>query len=251
MKSITEPHFLFLRPEATKLFVQNSAIGKLDLFNRIRKSRSREDIVLDVGAAEDMPVRRWIFLFYWLTCSYSAVDDREITALSNAVNSDEIALFDGGDVVGGYRLEQRLDYLGSTTNRFHSDLRGQKLLIAPDGRISDPTGFESQQSTAFGYLTLAGEIRMNINASCIRNGTYCLDQHIFRGGHGEVWRARRVMPGGLVDQNHSFILKRMHIKGRPDILKCALREIFFGVKFNAVSNVARYVTYFNTDDDYW
>ena len=198
-----------------------------------------------------MSVACWIFLLHWLICGFWALEDREIAAISSAINSDEIALFSGGDVVGGYRLDQRLDYLGSTTNKFRSKNHGQKLLVAPDGRIADPNGFETQQATAFGYLTLAGEIRMNINASCIRNGTYCLDQHIFRGGHGEVWRARRVMSGGFVDQNHSYILKRMHIRGRPDILKCALREIFYGLKFNAVSNVARYVTYFNTDDDYW
>ena len=178
----------------------------------------------------------------------------------------QVVAYNHGDVIGEYKLEQRLDYLG--TEWFHHDFSQMNLLIGPGGHtaghgttgetavngVTGVTGiapFEREQATSFGYLTLLNEIRMDVNASCIRNGTFCLDQHIFRGGHGEVWRARQISLSGIVDQNSSFILKRMHIKNRPDILRCALREIHFGTILSGVSNVARFVSHFKTDDDYW
>jgi hypothetical protein len=193
-----------------------------------------------------MLLRSLHFLLLWPVSANTIDSSGDTTSLTVNQNFNQVAAFDHGDVVGEYKLEQRLDYLGSETEWFHDNHPGQKLLVAPDNRSP-----EIVQSSTFGYLTVEKEIRMNVNASCIRNGTYCLDQHIFRGGHGEIWRARQILPGGIVDQKSSFILKRMHVKDRPDILKCARREIFFGEKLRGVVNVARFITFFHTDDDYW
>ena len=64
-------------------------------------------------------------------------------------------------------------------------------------------------------------------------------------------RAHRVGADGKVEQHTSFVLKRMHVAGRPDILRCALREVYFGELLQGVRGVARYVSYFSDDDDYW
>jgi hypothetical protein len=83
--------------------------------------------------------------------------------------------------------------------------------------------------------------------SCLEAG-FCLEEHIFKGGHGEVWRAFK--PN---QPNQSYILKRMHVRNKPDILRCALREIFFGTQLREElpDNVAKYETYFILNDDYW
>ena len=44
----------------------------------------------------------------------------------------------------------------------------------------------------------------------------------------------------------------MHVRGRPDILRCALREIFFGSQLRSIyRKVARYESYFVVGGDYW
>ena len=181
----------------------------------------------------------------------AVLSNGEISTIPIAQKVNQVVTYDHGDTIGEYKLEQRLNYLGIAGSQAHRDFKGTNLMIAPLEYASGTAASIVEQSTLFGYLTLLNEIRLDVNASCIRNGTYCLDQHIFRGGHGEVWRARKISPDGVVDRNSSFILKRMHVKDRPDILRCALREIHFGSKLSGVSSVARFVTYFNTESDYW
>ena len=181
----------------------------------------------------------------------AVLSNGEISTIPIAQKVNQVVTYDHGDTIGEYKLEQRLNYLGIAGSPAHRDFKGTNLMIAPLEYASGTAASIVEQSTLFGYLTLLNEIRLDVNASCIRNGTYCLDQHIFRGGHGEVWRARKISPDGVVDRNSSFILKRMHVKDRPDILRCALREIHFGSKLSGVSSVARFVSYFNTESDYW
>lgn len=80
---------------------------------------------------------------------------------------------------------------------------------------------------------------------------FAIDQNIFKGGHGEIWRGRKITKDGIIDKTTSYILKRMHIYNRPDILRCALREIYFGRRLRGVHEVARYVTNFVIVNDYW
>jgi serine/threonine protein kinase len=174
----------------------------------------------------------------------------EVAVIPISENVNQVVIYNGGDVVGEFKLEQRLDYLGTSKPRFRG-YDQQMLLGSTANQRTGNMAFDIEQSVSFGYLTLLNEIRIDMNASCIRNGTFCLDVHIFRGGHGEVWRGRKISREGLVDKNRSYILKRMHIDDRPDILRCVLREIYFGSKLKGVSDVARYVSYFATVTDYW
>jgi serine/threonine protein kinase len=173
----------------------------------------------------------------------------EVAVIPISENVNQVVIYNGGEVVGEFKLEQRLDYLGAKT--LFRDYDQRMLLGSTANQRTGNMAFDIEQSVSFGYLTLLNEIRIDMNASCIRNGTYCLDVHIFRGGHGEVWRGRKISREGLVDKNRSYILKRMHIDDRPDILRCVLREIYFGSKLKGVSDVARYVSYFATVTDYW
>ena len=190
-------------------------------------------------------------LLIWSTQYRAVGGSGEIVTIPTSGGITQVIAYQHGDVIGDYKLEKRLDYIGTAGEWAHDALNAKNLLMAPDGQVAHTTALEIEQSARFGYLTLLNEIRVDVNASCVRNGTFCLDQHIFRGGHGEVWRARKISANGIVDQNSSFILKRMHVKNRPDILRCALREIHFGTKLRGVSKVARFVSSFNTDDDYW
>lgn len=174
----------------------------------------------------------------------------EIAVIPISENAHQVVIYNGGEVVGEFKLEQRLNYLGASKAHFR-DNDQQVLLGTAANQRTGNMAFDLEQSVSFGYLTLLNDVRIDMNASCVRNGTYCLDVHIFRGGHGEVWRGRKISREGLVDKNRSYILKRMHIDDRPDILRCALREIYFGSKLRGVSDVARYVSYFATVTDYW
>eukprot|EP01039_Chlorochromonas_danica_P001208 gene1208-1318_t len=50
---------------------------------------------------------------------------------------------------------------------------------------------------------------------------------------------------------NTFILKRMKTKHRPDIKRCALREIYFGQLLRGQSNYPQFITHFIKDEDYW
>jgi serine/threonine protein kinase len=88
--------------------------------------------------------------------------------------------------------------------------------------------------------------------SCIRNGSFHINHQIFKGGHGDVYRAYKLSNDGEhIDQNKFYILKRMSIVNRPNILLCAHREIYFGETLHGMASVARYESYFVTPTDYW
>jgi serine/threonine protein kinase len=99
------------------------------------------------------------------------------------------------------------------------------------------------------YLILHLSTYLRFN-SCL-NDDYCIDDLIFHGGHGDVYRARHVKDNDILDLNSSYILKRMRIKDKPNILRCALREIYYGNLLKDSSNVATFYQHFVIDDDYW
>ena len=151
-------------------------------------------------------------------------------------------------------LSERIDYLGAPSDGllqtgvtlYDGSVDGEVLMLPP------PPSSLVDLDRRFGYLTVMNDVRVRSNASCVRgDGRYCIDDKLFKGGHGEVWRAHRVSADGKVEQHTSFVLKRMHVAGRPDILRCALREVYFGELLQGVRGVARYVSYFSDDDDYW
>ncbi|CAM9229893.1 unnamed protein product, partial [Ectocarpus fasciculatus] len=80
---------------------------------------------------------------------------------------------------------------------------------------------------------------------------YCVGKKFFVGGHGEVWRASRYAADGTGSADVSFVLKRMLVKDKPNIFRCALREIYFGDLLKEELRVARYETFFIVGDEYW
>lgn len=153
-----------------------------------------------------------------------------------------------GDRVGDFRLVQRLDVLGVERQYSHDYYLNKIYKLAP------PL-YESTTSTdvdeANNQITFVEDVYLDENSKNIRNGSFYLNLNIFNGGHGEIWRANKISKEGLLDRNISFVLKRMHIKGKPQILRCALREIYYGEMFRGYPRIARYVTYFTTEEDYW
>jgi hypothetical protein len=146
-----------------------------------------------------------------------------------------------GELVNNYQIFDRIDYLGYQ-KRFRKDSELHTYLSMPS------VNGEGLQNAS---LTPVREVRVDANDSCIQNGTYCLKDHIFRGGHGDVYRAHWLLDDGKVDESTSYVLKRMNVHDRPDIEKCALREIFFGMSLKHLPLVSRFVTYFTQESDYW
>jgi hypothetical protein len=112
---------------------------------------------------------------------------------------------------------------------------------------------------------IRGEIMVNQTRDNNTTRQYYLKDKLFLGGHGEIWRAKvaAVIPptssssssssiansssSSSPDTDYSeshYILKRMYVKNKPNILRCALREIFFGTRLRSDKLVARFVTHF-------
>ena len=162
-----------------------------------------------------------------------------------------------GEIIGDFVLIQRLDLLGVKKEYSH-----EYYVPAPNGLLLPAKNDLSASNlsrrsdigidSSSGTLTVAQNIRLgNGQSTFIRNGSYYLESNIFNGGHGEIWRAHLVDKDGILELNSSFVLKRMHVKDKPNILRCALREIFFGEITKGFAKVARYISNFQTEEDYW
>lgn len=101
---------------------------------------------------------------------------------------------------------------------------------------------------------ISGVLMVNQTRDNNTTRQYYLKDKLFLGGHGEIWRAKvaAVIPStssssSSPDTDYSeshYILKRMYVKNKPHILRCALREIFFGTRLRSDKLVARFVTHF-------
>ena len=79
--------------------------------------------------------------------------------------------------------------------------------------------------------------------SCIRNGTFCLHEHIFKGGHGDIFRSYKYQQDKqTINKDISYVLKRMNIVNKPHIIRCAEREIYFGLLLQGQPHMPRLVT---------
>ena len=167
---------------------------------------------------------------------------------------------EGGDMVmGDYILEEIVEVIGlaltvSTLSHSYSS-----LIPSYSDTLSKVVSLPllSNISHASNYLSLLHEIRLQRNSSCIVNATFCIDNIVAKGGHGLVYRGRRVgrqYGSPVVDQNQSsLIFKRMHV-ARVAIMKCAAREIYFGKKLTPAiggTHTARFETSFMHADDLW
>ena len=160
-------------------------------------------------------------------------------------------------IVGNYELIQHINTLGlsivhsrdsSSLSRTQDldmvqSLSSNLLQLTAGGEVDVESGLTI--TAASGKTVVQGNSGSSSSSHCIGDD-FCLNENIFRGGHGDVWTAFKVSNGV------SYILKRMHVKGRPDILRCALREIYFGSQLRSVyRRVARFETYFILDENYW
>ena len=201
-----------------------------------------------------------------LISAWFADSSEEVSGLryDEDINSYRLLLVEG-QVIGDYQLDKRVSILGlSTVYSRDSASRSRDshslgasaekvwdvesgfslttLSTAADSSPEKPSGPIEISELADEPATATG------STSCIDTGEFCLNENIFRGGHGEVWRAyKRSVPGT------SYILKRMNIRDRPAIEMCAKREIYFGSsqRSRGSDRIARYETYFIIGDDYW
>lgn len=166
-----------------------------------------------------------------------------------------------GERVNEFQLEWRLDSLGveKIFARDHSYFG-----IAPpppppeeeeDGALTSlteitfpPQGIGVGVGVGVGGVGIGGQEE---EEEVMKDRNYYLNRKIFLGGHGEIWLAKRILSDGHLELNSSYVLKRMHWKDRPAILRCALREIYFGELLQTNQRIAKYISYFQLHDDYW
>lgn len=186
-----------------------------------------------------------------------------------------------GDVIGNdreqYRLEEHLDYLG--LDKYHREadaLDGFALLPFSSSSLLDaspayntlpssaPSTMESSSTTKrvvqvnIAALNDSSDARGLINQGiniknskeCTR-GDFCLNKNIFLGGHGEIWRGNRISRSDYIELNTSYILKRMHIKNKLEIQRCAEREIYFGNLLKGNLLFTQLDSYFSSPEDVW
>ena len=166
-----------------------------------------------------------------------------------------------GDLIGQYQLRERLDILG-VEKTYVTDYDSAADIIeygsysgigdryASKNYLPSSRDDDADSDQHLDLSTING-IHVNASDESVKNGQFYLNRKIFLGGHGEIWLGRRILENGNVDLDTDFVLKRMHIKDRPDILRCALREIHFGMHLRDNPRMARYITHFELEGDYW
>lgn len=175
---------------------------------------------------------------------------KEATPLRNS--SGELLTADlkrVGETVGNFKLIQKLEVLGVPRYYYREDNWGydeeRPHLLSYSKTSPDYT-------TAQEYLpSVQQEYLQYRKGYCIRSGSFCLDENIFHGGHGDIWRAHKVDENDFLNDKELFVLKRMRVKNRPDILRCAEREIYFGELLKNDPLTVRYDSHFRYEDDYW
>ena len=174
---------------------------------------------------------------------YLLANTSTLTSISN------LPRFQVGDVVDDFKLVQKLETLG-LNKIYHSDVSWDisNLYLAPNLSAVYQSNNDSSQNIIDNSLVKSSNQH---RSKCFENQSFCLDENIFHGGHGEIWRAHKVNRVGIVNLDSTYILKRMHVRDRNDILHCAKREIYFGNLLADRSSFARFITYFTTEDDYW
>ena len=177
-----------------------------------------------------------IILLLLIIICINGKNDLMLIDQSNDLN-DKYSL-DKGDNIDEFKIEERLEYLGlpsiywfdideiindkslevndkssktivSTTSNMLSIYNSKPLL--PDSTLllttttttTTTSSITASLSASSGYITLLKQLRsFELNSTCIRNGTFCIDQLIFKGGHGDVYRANKLKDGNI-DYNSS------------------------------------------------
>lgn len=162
---------------------------------------------------------------------------------TSLAQDDDLAIFQSGDLLGSFKLKQRIDVLGLKKMQTHNFRQSISQFREQNPSLPEITGMYTSCSSS--------AVDTSLEDDCIRISSYCLGKKFFVGGHGEVWRASLFVPRKAAASDQSFILKRMVVKNKPHIYRCALREIYFGDSLKNEYHVARYETFFIHDGDYW
>jgi serine/threonine protein kinase len=170
---------------------------------------------------------------------------------SNAVAFNNLS---EGDIIrnkaGDFILHQRLDFLG-----LHEAYVGEDTTFLLAGSSMSPSDSALTSTAHNKDISLFKQaFRINKeNIDSIKNGNFHLNEKIFFGGHGEIWLAHKVLKNGEIDLTQTFVLKRMNLRNRPDILRCALREIYFGEMLQRDDDprTTHLIAHFLHQDDYW
>lgn len=197
-----------------------------------------------------------LFLFIFIPISISDAKSRyDVVAIPplNDIddNSDFVpSIVSSGKQIDEYVLESRIDYLGISGCDSKNDFVYTRNSANLDNTVLVPNAV-----AAFGDITNNSPFSKQKkckNYAFVGNDSFILNRHIFKGGHGEIWRGFKT-DGGDEDMKSNYILKRMHIVNNTNILQCALREIYFNKILLDLPRVARFVTYFKSNDahDIW
>ena len=161
-----------------------------------------------------------------------------------------------GDRVRNFELAERLDRLGSKALQpqypiryhFHHGPHHDDDLLKLD------EGVEVLGESRDAVTPSIGSRHHPALQQCLENSTFCMEEHIFHGGHGEIWRAYRIDEAtNEMVTDELYVMKRMITLNRPDILRCALREIYFGKLLQNRSSFPRFITHFTVAEksEYW
>eukprot|EP01038_Epipyxis_sp_PR26KG_P012424 gene12424-16666_t len=178
---------------------------------------------------------------------------------SQLINEDYL-----GYIINEYYLYQKLENLGiiklySRIDDWHEhDASSIKLLPSSDPSVNNNVQLTNEvnaitvaNSPMYSGLVKPNEKYYDCGRNDSQTGSFCLDENIFNGGHGEIWRAHKLNKQGYFNQRITYVLKHMRAKNRNSIHLCALREIYFGILLRDIATVARFETSFILDDDYW
>lgn len=176
-----------------------------------------------------------------------------------------------GDRVSNFQLVERIQTLGQRGQqhamRYHWHY---SLPQSSDSHHLLPVRDENNKLEADENIDAIIEANPNINigsseitpsipraenrSHCFLNSSFCMEDNIFHGGHGDIWRAHRIdETTGDILPDELYVMKRMLVLERPDILRCALREIYFGKLLQQRSSFPRFVTFFTIPQtgEYW
>lgn len=177
---------------------------------------------------------------------YSLEQDEKLNESTLVVLKESIYnYYSAGQNVQGYSLDEFIDIVGySTKEKYWNNFPAvSNALLSQSG--DDNRGLSKVKRQA------------PIPSDClVDSSSICLDEYIFKGGHGDVWRAHRIMDKTSVNGTNDgdtdqLILKRMKTKNNPYILRCALREIYFGKLLQGKDSFPLFITHFLQDGDYW
>ena len=182
----------------------------------------------------------------------SSISQQHIQQPNKDLKAYTTANLSEGDVINGYSLHQRLDFLGVQASHVGED----SSFLLERGSSNSPTSQQSDLTRTdtpipnndISLFKQAFRINKENIDSVKKN--FHLNEKVFFGGHGEVWLAHKIVQGE-VDLNQTFVLKRMNLRNRPDILRCALREIYFGELLRNDPRTTHLIAHFLHQEDYW